>query len=846
MEQGMRLLVEHRAHRRTSRCKDFSLPLHLSSVNLFRRDGSWPGLQLWGVFYGVLLLVATGTSSAQTCNSTSTRAVEVTALRNLYIGFNNGSGSAGFPFWGLGDPCGGSGAGGSGWGGVVCQRIENCTTTVSGLHLTNLNIKGQLSSSIRNLTSLTILTIFGNPELTGQIPLELGNLTQLVILDLHDNGFNGSIPDSCRDLKQLQFFDLSGNQIVGQVPRWLGNLKLLQRLDLSNNHFNGPLPVSSRNETIGLNNLSNLLQMSFSNNNLSGRLDDLSTLINLRILNGSMNQFNGTFPLLAPNLTVLDLSSNQITGELPNASVLGLQEIYMSKNKLSGNLSPLFLKSSNLQSLKLDGNFISGTLNLQSLQTTSGLQLISLVNNNITDVLFPATITLQSASNLTTLSNLFLGGNPYCSDPQADLLLQVCRSNPFQVLTKRTFFKKNHNVTIIITVVAAAIIVLLASIVSLVIIRRLLKRIRVLRDIQREFAKNEVQPNLYSYNELKVATEDFSPDMKLGQGGFGVVYKGVLPDGSEVAVKQLNNSDQVLAEFLNEIVTISNVRHRNLVKLKGCCIKGDQRILVYEYVENKNLAEALWDSPSKGGVVLDWPVRFNIILGIARGLAYLHEEVTPSIIHRDIKAANILLNKDLDPKIGDFGLALLFPALDDDRTHLSVNIAGTKGYLSPEYASLGQVSEKADVFSFGILLLEVISGRKNINLRLPAEQRYILEWAWKLYEAGTLSDFIDPKLADKSSTEDVVQVVKIGLACVQYAAVRRPTMSNVVSMLLGHQTLDPINRDSELSKGEIESMFATIQTGSLTPVDEDSPLLVGLPTASASGAFIELGKLKPR
>lgn len=806
-------------------------------------------LLLWLYVVALGLLSDSAAAQCDGRNGFTTPKVEVDALITLYQGF--GVNNSGFFNWRNGDPCQNK------WGGVVCQRFMglNCNTTISGLQLTNLNIEGTLSSAIQHLANLTFLNIIGNPKLNGRIPSELGNLPELVILDLHSNCFNENIP-VLKNLTKLQFLDLSGNQLTGPIPRWLGSLGQIQRLELSNNQLRGFLPFAAPNNNTGLDNLTFAVQMSFSNNYLSGPLDSLASLPRIRFLNGSDNQFNGTFPVNLLNgdgnltkLVVLDLSNNNISGSLPTVRVQGLQEIYMSNNNLSGILSPSFLESYDLRRLNLDRNNISGSLTLSN---TSNLQYMSLVDNNIQDFQFPQswwTVAsqhlAQNISSTNLLSNTFLGQNPYCNDPQTDLMLQICRSNANEILTRVVRNGTNNKMLITIGVIAG-FIVLVAAIIALVIIRRLWKRIIVLRDIQREFAKNEVQPNLYSYTELKAATEDFSPNRRLGQGGFGVVYKGVLSDGTELAVKLLNNSNQVLVEFLNEIVTITNVRHKNLVKLKGCCVKGDQRLLVYEYVENKNLAEALWDAPSKGGRDLDWPARFNIILGVARGLAYLHEEVTPPIIHRDIKAANILLDKSLDPKIGDFGLALLFPALDDDRTHLSVNIAGTKGYLSPEYASFGQVSEKVDVFSFGILVLEIVSGRKNINLRLPAEQRYILEWAWKMYEAETLQDFIDAKLVDKSRVEDIKHVVKLGLACAQYTAARRPTMSSVVSILLGHQPIDNINRESEFSKGQMEAMFATLQTSSLTPVDEDSPLLVGLPTASASGAFIELGKLKPR
>ncbi|XWS19574.1 hypothetical protein CRYUN_Cryun31cG0027300 [Craigia yunnanensis] len=216
--------------------------------------------------------------------------------------------------------------------------------------------------------------------------------------------------------------------------------------------------------------------------------------------------------------------------------------------------------------------------------------------------------------------------------------------------------------------------------------------------------------NHFSYNQLRTATDDFHSSNKIGRGGFGTVYKGVLKDGTEVAIKTLAaQSKQGVREFLTEINTISNVKHPNLVELIGCCVQGTNRILVYEYVENNSLDKVLLDQRSTN-IKLDWSKRSAICMGIARGLAFLHEELVPHIVHRDIKSSNILLDKDFNPKIGDFGLAKLFP---DDITHISTRIAGTTGYLAPEYALGGQLTMKADVYSFGVLVLEIISGRSS-------------------------------------------------------------------------------------------------------------------------------------
>eukprot|EP01018_Ginkgo_biloba_P031196 Gb_10938 [translate_table: standard] len=264
---------------------------------------------------------------------------------------------------------------------------------------------------------------------------------------------------------------------------------------------------------------------------------------------------------------------------------------------------------------------------------------------------------------------------------------------------------------------------------------------------------------------------------------------GILKDGTLVAVKPLNaESKQGVREFLTEIAVISDVKHENLVKLHGCCVEGNHRILVYGYLENNSIAQTLLDSDTDSNVSgsedtridLDWPTRSNICIGTARGLAYLHEEVEPHIVHRDIKASNILLDKDLNPKIADFGLAKLFP---DNITHISTRVAGTIGYLAPEYAMRGQLTRKADIYSFGVLVLEIISGRSNTNSSFPAEEQFLLEMTWQLHEENRLLQLVDPRLEGAYPEEEALRFIKVALYCTQAVANRRPPMSQVLAMV---------------------------------------------------------------
>lgn len=287
-------------------------------------------------------------------------------------------------------------------------------------------------------------------------------------------------------------------------------------------------------------------------------------------------------------------------------------------------------------------------------------------------------------------------------------------------------------------------------------------------------------PVSFRYKDLKAATKDFSEENKLGQGGFGDVYKGTLKNGKIVAVKKLSlgHSGKIDEQFESEVKLISNVHHKNLVRLLGCCSKGPERILVYEYMANNSLDRFLF---GEGKDSLSWKQRYDIILGTAKGLAYLHEDFHVCIIHRDIKASNILLDDEMQPRIADFGLARLLP---DDQSHLSTRFAGTLGYTAPEYAIHGQLSEKADAYSFGVVVLEIVSGQKNTGLREDANGEFLLQRAWKLYEEDMHLRLADKTLdPEEYEVEEVKKVIEIALLCIQASAAARPTMSEVVASL---------------------------------------------------------------
>ncbi|KAK6123956.1 hypothetical protein DH2020_042301 [Rehmannia glutinosa] len=308
-------------------------------------------------------------------------------------------------------------------------------------------------------------------------------------------------------------------------------------------------------------------------------------------------------------------------------------------------------------------------------------------------------------------------------------------------------------------------------------------------------------PLVSAISVKSAATNDFDAANKIGEGGFGSVYKGTLLDGTIIAVKQLSSkSKQGNREFVNEIGMISALQHPNLVKLYGCCIEGRQLLLVYEYMENNSLARALF-GPEEWQLEMDWPTRQKICVGIANGLTFLHEESTLKIVHRDIKADNVLLDKDLNPKIADFGLAKLD---EEENTHISTRVAGTIGYMAPEYALWGYLSYKADVYSFGVVALEIVAGKNNMKYR-PSENFFcLLDWALVLQKGGSLMDLVDPRLGSNFNKNEAEKMIRIALLCTSPSPALRPTMSEVVSMLQGHISIQEFNNSPSIYSSELK------------------------------------------
>ncbi|KAF8411269.1 hypothetical protein HHK36_003816 [Tetracentron sinense] len=300
--------------------------------------------------------------------------------------------------------------------------------------------------------------------------------------------------------------------------------------------------------------------------------------------------------------------------------------------------------------------------------------------------------------------------------------------------------------------------------------------------------ENERQLPFFDLSTIVTATDNFSLANKLGQGGFGPVYKGRLCNGQEIAVKRLSKtSGQGMEEFKNEVMLIAKLQHRNLVKLRGCCIQEEEKMLIYEYMPNKSLDSFIFDQIRKA--LLDWTKRFEIIVGIARGVLYLHQDSRLRIIHRDLKASNVLLDAEMNPKISDFGMARIFGG---NQTQANTNrVVGTYGYMSPEYAMDGLFSIKSDVFSFGVILLEIISGKRNNGFYHEDRFLNLIKHTWDFWSEDRALDLVDSSMAGSYSAHEVLRCIHVGLLCVQESARDRPPMSTVIFMLGNETTLPP-------------------------------------------------------
>ncbi|KAF5757723.1 putative protein kinase RLK-Pelle-LRR-II family [Helianthus annuus] len=478
------------------------------------------------------------------------------------------------------------------------------------------------------------------------------------------------------------------------------------------------------------------------------------------------------------NLQSIMLQDNAISGSIPGAigKLRKLQTLDLSGNKFSGALPSSLGDLNNLNLLRLNNNSLTGPVP-HSLSELGSLTLVDLSYNNLSGLLPKI-----SARTFKVI------GNPLLCEHNSENGCSVVYPEPlaFPPNGESSSDDKSRRLAIALGTSFGAVLLLILVVVFL-IWWRIRKNKQIFFDVNDQFDPEICLGHLrrFTFKELRAATDNFHVKNILGKGGFGIVYKGLLTDGTVVAVKKLKDDSNFGGEvqFQTEVETISLAVHRNLLRLWGFCSTENERILVYPFMANGSVACKLRDQ-IHGKPVLDWSRRKNIALGTARGLLYLHEQSDPKIIHRDVKAANILLDEDFEAVVGDFGLAKL---LDHRDSHVTTAVRGTVGHIAPEYLSTGQSSDKTDVFGFGILLLELITGQKALDFgKTAANQKGVmLDWVKKLHQDGKLNLMVDKSLKNNFDRVELEEMVQVALLCTQFSPSNRPKMSEVLRMLEG-------------------------------------------------------------
>ncbi|XP_061999828.1 probable LRR receptor-like serine/threonine-protein kinase At3g47570 [Rosa rugosa] len=577
----------------------------------------------------------------------------------------------------------------------VVTSLTNCSK-LEVLDMSENNFGGILPNSVANLSTQLTKLYFGVNHISGMIPAALANLNNLIVLDLHDNLFTGVIPTSFSKFQKLQKLGLDVNRLSGQIPSSIGNLTQLFQLLLEENNLEGSIPQS-------IGNCQNLQYMTVSHNSLSGNippqvigLSSLSLLLNL-----SQNSLTGNLPVEVgklKNINTLDISDNNLSGEIPDiiGTCLGLQFLFLQGNLFQGIIPSSLASLKNLEYLDLSRNNFSGKIP-KNLQTLPFLLHLNLSFNNL-----EGEVPKEGAFRNT--SAILLVGNPKLCGGVSELQLPAC---PVKAPNQR----KSHGFNLKLTVSLVAGCSLLFAFLFALYWRRKQKKKPLSAESSISFLSK------VSYQTIYQATGGFSPSTLIGSGSFGSVYKGILDqeENKAVAIKVLNLQQKGASKsFTAECNALRNIRHRNLVKILTCCASMDNngnefKALVFEYMSNGSLEE--WLHSEDQSRSLNLLQRLNIAVDVASALCYLHEHSEPQIIHRDMKPSNVLLDDDMVARVGDFGLARLIMDSSQNQTS-TVGIKGTIGYAAPEYASGVEASKQGDVYSYGILVLEMFTGRR--------------------------------------------------------------------------------------------------------------------------------------
>ncbi|KAG0499679.1 hypothetical protein HPP92_004370 [Vanilla planifolia] len=694
----------------------------------------------------------------------------------------------------------------------------------------NNSLSGSIPPSIGNCTSFQVLDLSYN-QFTGEIPFNIGFM-QVATLSLQNNKFTGPIPSVIGLMQALAVLDLSCNLLSGTIPPILGNLTYTEKLYLQGNNLSGPIPPELGNMTrlhyLELNDnklrgnippelgkLTDLFDLNIANNYLEGPIpDNLSSCVNLNSLNAHGNNLNGTIPrafknlesmtylnlsannLKGPipielsrigNLDTLDISSNKISGPIPSSvgDLEHLLKVNLSNNYLFGNIPPEVGNLRSIVEIDLSSNNLSGMVP-QEIGLLQNLMLLRIENNNLSgDIMFLSNCfslsvlnvsynnlagDIPTANNFSRFSSESFIGNPgLCGY----WLGSQCHSSHAQgtaTISKAT----------ILGIALGALVILLMILIAAckphnqpLFTEGSLPKPVV--HIPRKLVILHMNLALHSYDDIMRMTENLSEKYIIGYGASSTVYKCVLKNCRPVAIKKLySHYPHSLKEFETELETIGSIKHRNLVSLQGFSLSPFGNLLFYDYMENGSLWDLLHGSARKKS--LDWETRLRVAFGAAQGLAYLHHDCSPRIIHRDVKSSNILLDKDFEAHLTDFGIA---KSLCVNKAHTSTYVMGTIGYIDPEYARTSRLNEKSDVYSYGIVLLELLTGRKAVDNECNLHQLIMAKTA-----NNEVMEMVDPDISSScSDLAAVKKVFQLALLCTKKQPSDRPTMHEVARVL---------------------------------------------------------------
>ncbi|XP_038898062.1 probable leucine-rich repeat receptor-like serine/threonine-protein kinase At3g14840 isoform X2 [Benincasa hispida] len=759
--------------------------------------------------------------------------------------------------------------------GEIPTFIENWTNVVSIEALAS-GLSGPIPSQIARLTKLTDLRIsdlkgssnfpplqylneieyliLRSCNITGLFPdsligsfmysnnlIYMSTFPRLKTLDLSFNQISGHIPSNFMYLRRVENIFLTGNLLNGPVPNWM--LEEGNNIDLSYNNFDHPLSYSCQSGN------TNLFASSRTKNNskLVSCLDNKSCSDNLYglhincggkelIINATKfegDEDSGKAAVFVSSKTNWGFSNtglfsddtrcpadythrnNRTNGLYETARVSPVSLTYYAYCLVNGNynISLHFAEIVNTNDTivgrsgrRIFNVYVQGKLVLED------FNIVNAAGGVLKPIIKPFQVAITN--NTIEIRFYWAGKGTYSLESGAYGPLISAISIEYADFVPPSKARKLLPVGAILGIVAAVAFNIVSILGILWWQGCLGRRSRLSQDLE----GLDLQTGSFTLRQIKAATNNFDVSNKIGEGGFGPVYKGFLLDGTIIAVKQLSSkSKQGTHEFVNEIGLISALNHPHLVKLYGCCTEEKQLLLVYEYMENNSLAQAMF-GPKESRLILDWPIRQKICIGVAKGLAYLHEESRLKIVHRDIKATNVLLDKNLNPKISDFGLAKLD---EEGNTHISTRIAGTFGYIAPEYAMRGYLTDKADVYSFGIVALEIVSGRSNTTYRSKDDCFYLLDWALELKEKESLMELVDPRLGSDFNQREAMIMINIALHCTNVIPTERPSMSLVVGMLEGKVAVEELASHPKESRAKMSAMW-TILEQSLKRIDNQN------------------------